>query len=166
VSTQPSSKSRLLKEGAKAGDFVSVEQPINDERPLNKRLRDEASEWDVDEPVVHLFVEAADAIEHMAAALVAVRAEREEYVKALVFVQDLNDALPAKSVDWHRTAELMRDRAKRALEAAAASPGEETPALDDPRIVLPGETELWERISEIVYEDVEADTPSASGEPT
>jgi hypothetical protein len=83
VSTQPSSKSRLLKEGAKAGDFVSVEQPINDERPLNKRLRDEASEWDVDESVVHLLVEAADAIEHMAAALVAVRAERDQATTAL-----------------------------------------------------------------------------------
>jgi hypothetical protein len=58
-------------------------QPISDERPLNKRLRDEASEWDVDESVIHLFVEAADAIEHMAAALVAVRAERDALAELL-----------------------------------------------------------------------------------
>jgi hypothetical protein len=68
---------RLLGRG---GELVSTQPKptagqISDKRPLNKRLRDEASEWDVDESVIHLLVEAADAIEHMAAALVAVRAE-------------------------------------------------------------------------------------------
>jgi hypothetical protein len=122
VSTQPSSKSRLLKEGAKAGDFVSVEQPINDERPLNKRLRDEASEWDVDESVVHLLVEAADAIEHMAAALVAVRADNERKDKALRLARACLETFGPSTTSGEINSVIHE------IRAAVSSPGEEQDA--------------------------------------
>ena len=45
------------------------EHPVN--RPLALRLRDEAKEWEDDESVKVLLVEAAEAIETMAAVIAA-----------------------------------------------------------------------------------------------